>query len=101
MQNPGMVSSTTQFADGAVLSYCLESSPACVDPVARFGDREIKVRLPQSTVQQWASSDQVSIEAEQALDKGGYLKILVEKDFACLAPRDGEDESDMFPHPNA
>jgi hypothetical protein len=29
------------------------------------------------------------------------LKILVEKDFACLAPREGEDESDMFPHPKA
>jgi hypothetical protein len=27
------------------------------------------------------------------------LRILVEKDFACLAPREGEDESDMFPNP--
>jgi hypothetical protein len=29
------------------------------------------------------------------------LNILVEKDFACLAPRAGEDERDMYPHPNA
>jgi hypothetical protein len=29
------------------------------------------------------------------------LGILVEKDFACLAPREGEDESDMYPHPEA
>ena len=29
-----------------------------------------------------------------------YNTILVEKDFQCLAPREGEDESDMFPHPD-
>ena len=40
-----------------------------------------------------------AITAEQVLDDGGVLNILVEKDFACLAPREGEDESDMFPHP--
>ncbi len=33
------------------------------------------------------------------VDDGDSLKILVEKDFACLAPREGEDESDMYPHP--
>ena len=44
-------------------------------------------------------SEQVSIEADEALDDGDSLKILVEKDFACLAPREGEDETDMYPHP--
>ncbi len=29
------------------------------------------------------------------------LKILVEKDFVCLTGRDDEDESDMYPHPEA
>jgi hypothetical protein len=48
---------------------------------------------------QWATSEQVSIEANEALDDGDSLKILVEKDFACLAPREDEDETDMYPHP--
>ncbi|GIT14245.1 MAG: hypothetical protein CM1200mP36_00010 [Gammaproteobacteria bacterium] len=40
------------------------------------------------------------IVGEQSLDDGGRLKILVEKDFVCLAPREGEeDEADMFPNP--
>ena len=52
-------------------------------------------------MRQWAESENVSIASEQLLDDGGQLKILVEKDFACLAPREGEDESDMFPHPDA
>jgi hypothetical protein len=49
----------------------------------------------------WAASELVSIDGEQGLDDGSVLRILVEKDFACLAPRAGEDESDMFPHPGS
>jgi hypothetical protein len=59
------------------------------------------VRLPESLVLSWAATEQVSMAGEQALDEGRVLQILVEKDFACLAPREGEDESDMFPHPEA
>ena len=47
------------------------------------------------------STEQVAIAGEQRLDDGALLTLLVEKDFACLAPRPGEDESDMFPHPEA
>jgi len=43
----------------------------------------------------------VSIAASQILDEGDQLSILVEKDFACLAPREGEDETDMYPNPKA
>ena len=99
IRSDGLVGGTLSFAGGAKLVYCLESSPACVDPVAQFDNAELKVRLPESDVQQWASTDETTIAAEQQLDDGDYLKILVEKDFACLAPREGEDESDMFPHP--
>ena len=49
----------------------------------------------------WASSSQVSMSGSLQLDDGQTLELLVEKDFACLAPREGEDESDMFPHPSA
>ncbi len=55
--------------------------------------------LPESDVMQWASTEQVSITADETLDDGKLLKILVEKDFTCLTPRDGEDDSDTFPHP--
>jgi hypothetical protein len=99
MQDAGMVNATVTFADGNRLVYCLESSPACVDPVATFEGGEMLVRLPESMVQHWAASDEVSMASEQALGGGEVLSILVEKDFACLAPREGEDESDMFPHP--
>jgi hypothetical protein len=61
----------------------------------------LSVRLPATTIDEWVNSNQVSIRATQRLDNGGTLQLLVEKDFACLEPRPGEDESDMFPHPDA
>ena len=66
-----------------------------------YVDTTVTVRLPETAVRAWASSDQVSIEGELQHTNGDKLTILVEKDFACLAPREGEDESDMFPHPAA
>ena len=95
----GLVGAKVTFAGGARFVYCLESSPACVDAAAQFSGDGLSVRLPESSVQQWVHSDDISIEATQGLDDGGQLKILVEKDFTCLAPREGEDESDLFPHP--
>jgi hypothetical protein len=61
----------------------------------------LTVRVPHLDIVRWADSDQVTISADQKLGDGDTLAILVEKDFACLAPRDGEDESDMFPNPRA
>jgi hypothetical protein len=89
------------FPDGAVLDYVLESTPATVKPSAHFSDGALTVRLPESDVRDWASTEQVSIEAEEILDKGDHLKILIEKDFVCLVSRECEDESDMYPHPLA
>ena len=95
------MSSCTGFPGGRRFSYLVESSPASVNPAAFFSDNVVSVRIPETMVLAWAGSEQVSIEGEQRLDDGEPLHILVEKDFACLAPRDEEDESDMYPHPDA
>lgn len=97
----GVVTSITGFPGSREFRYSLESSPASVNPAAFYSDNEIRIRLPETVVHAWATTEQVSIEGEQVLDDGQKLSILVEKDFACLAPREGEDESDMYPHPNA
>jgi len=96
----GLVRGRVHFDGLNVFEYVFESSPATVAPEARISNNVMTVRVPNADVQEWAESEQVSISAEQLLDDGNRLKILIEKDFACLAPRDGEDESDMFPHPN-
>lgn len=101
LQAEGLVSARTGFPGGRSFSYVVESSPASVTPAAFFSDNIVTVRIPETAVLAWATSEQVSINGEQLLDDGETLQILVEKDFACLAPREGEDELDMYPHPNA
>ena len=101
LRDNGLVTSRTAFPGGREFGYVVESSPASVNPGAVLSDSTVTVRLPEATVLAWANSEQVSISGEQRLAEGDVLSILVEKDFACLAPREGEDESDMYPHPNA
>jgi hypothetical protein len=86
----GLVRGRVSFAGSNSFDYVLESSPAT-----------LTVRIPETEIVSWSTSDEVSIAASQALDDGAQLDILVEKDFACLAPREGEDENDMFPNPLA
>ena len=101
LKRDGIVSAQTDFPGGRTLSYRLESSPASVKTEAFLSAAEVTVRVPETLALAWASTEQVSIADEQQLADGQTLHILVEKDFACLAPREGEDESDMYPHPNA
>jgi len=101
LRDTGIVSARTGFPGGHDFQYLVESSPASVNPGAFFSGSAVTVRLPETTVLAWANSEQVSIAGEQRLDDGEQLMILVEKDFACLAPREGEDEADMFEHPDA
>ena len=101
LRDTGVVMARTGFPGGREFRYAVESSPASVNPGAVLSENTITVRLPEATVRAWANSEQVSMRGEQQYKNGDVLSILVEKDFACLAPREGEDESDMFPHPGA
>ncbi|MBT8108948.1 MAG: hypothetical protein KJP17_11965 [Gammaproteobacteria bacterium] len=101
LRSNGIVAAHTDFPGGRTLRYCVESSPASVNPAAFFSENAITVSLPETTVLAWATTEQVSIHGEQVLADGETLAILVEKDFVCLTGRDDEDESDMYPHPEA
>lgn len=93
----GMVSAQITFGENA-LFYSLEmhSGP---DIYADFRDGRIKVEVPEGEGKHWATSEQVSMEAMQMLTDKESLRILIEKDFTCLKPREGEDESQLFPNP--
>ena len=97
----GEVTASTCFPGSRKLHYRVESSPASVRTAAFFSDNTLTVRLPEADVVAWATSDQVSMRDQQTLDDGDTLQILVEKDFVCLTAREDEDESDMYPHPDA
>ena len=101
LRQDGLVSSKIEFPGGRSFDYVVESSPASVNPGAFLSENVLTVHLPETMVLAWASTEQVSIAGEQILDDGQKLSILVEKDFACLVPREDEDGSEMFANPDA
>ncbi|CAN5436057.1 hypothetical protein BH10ACI1_BH10ACI1_33610 [soil metagenome] len=72
-------------------SYALEKVSAQNLSVT-FENGKISVFVPIIIANQWTNGEQVSMEGND-----GGLRILIEKDFACLNPR--KDELDNFPHP--
>jgi hypothetical protein len=98
LRDTGRVSAAVSFADGSCLEYSIETSTLTGQLRANYSAGGLAVQIPQATARQWAVTDEVSITGAQPLENG-ELAILVEKDFACLVPREGEDEIDLFPHP--
>lgn len=89
---------------GRELVYAVETHGE-TEIVAVLEEYRLCVRLPIEQVKTWSGSSSVSLAGEQALGDGEVLRVLVEKDFACLDRRDAqdahEDDSDAFPHPMA
>lgn len=94
----GVAEDRIRFGPGAELAYRV-----CVVPNgevrAALADGAITVEVPRAAVESWLDPSEVSIRGEQPIGAGDALKILVEKDFACLAPREDEDQADLFPNP--
>ena len=86
---------------GSVLTYRLDISDNS-DFSAMFDNDTLFIGLPKSKVLDWASTDEVSLIAEQKLSGSKTLSLLIEEDFSCLEPghhRDCNDDEDTFPHP--
>lgn len=95
----GLVEGTTRFPGSTAFTFALEGI-ADGDASAAFAADRLVISLPQTEIAQWANDNTaVSIRKEIALPDGSALKILVEKDFQCLTPREGEDQGDMFQNP--
>ena len=92
LRTQGVVSARTGFPGGREFRYELESSPASVarrcgrsrwsrkDDILAGLTAVLTVRLPETTVLAWATTDQDAIEGEQVLVDGEKLRIIVGKD---------------------
>jgi hypothetical protein len=96
----GLVEERVPFAPGVDLVYRLRRDAAAAEITASFRNGILEIRVPEGNAREWCTTELVTLAHEQALPDGS-LRITLEKDFACLAPREGEDESDNFPHPQA
>ncbi len=97
LANEGLVEDQVRFAPGHSLAYRIAAGEVS-ELVASFDGAAIEVRIPRHAAREWCTSDTVTLAGTQ-LNPGGGLRIVVEKDFACLKPREDEDESDHFPNP--
>jgi hypothetical protein len=98
LSTQGSVEDRVHFGAGQALTYRLSIDAHAEELAASLAGNTIEVRLPAQTAREWSQTDLVTLAGAQPLPQGS-LRIVVEKDWACLAPREGEDESDQFPHP--
>ena len=93
----GMAVEETTVIGDASFGYALEPSQDEAGELrASFNGGQLRVTLPAARAKSWGESNEVGISAQ--LDA---LAVLIEKDFACLDPRDGAEDSDTFPNPKA
>ena len=96
----GEVEDRISFPGGATLRYRLRSDRNNRSISVSYDANLIDIRVPDTLSDRWCRTDLVTLSGSQPL-AAGELRIVLEKDWACLAPREGEDESDNFPHPEA
>ena len=90
---------STDFPGGETFRYSLE--PAGADCTAEFRDGVIRIVISVRAAAAWANDGaQVGIYETLALPTGS-LSLLIEKDFECLEPRGGENQSNRFANPKA
>lgn len=99
----GRVSDGINFgsSSNARLVYELERSESS-EMSATFSENRICVFVPSEQANIWATSEyEVGMEhLVRFSSDDNTLRILVEKDFKCLADRPAENDSDGFPNPN-
>lgn len=89
----------TRFPGGEVFCYRIDAASAELT-VTKDQDG-IRLCLPKQQLAGWAADEaQVGIYANLPLAEG-FLALTIEKDFECLDPRDGENQSNRFSNPKA
>jgi uncharacterized protein DUF7009 len=95
------VSETLHLPDGSEFRYTLVAAGANGVQMQRESALvEIVIEIVASQAHSWATSEQVGYSGETPLQIGD-VSLLIEKDFTCITPRIGEEESDTFPNPQA
>ncbi|BDI28081.1 hypothetical protein CCAX7_001320 [Capsulimonas corticalis] len=68
---------------------------------AAFTQNQIAIFIRQEDAATLVNTETVGVEAAQEIGDGRSLRLLLEKDFACLQDRVGEDDTHSFDNPSA
>lgn len=98
LENTGKVESITHIGTGT-LHFCIRGKEI-TDPIVKMEHDGVHLLIPLPRLTAWYAPDQVGFELIIPNADGSELKVLIEKDFKCLAERN-EDESQSFDNPMA
>lgn len=92
------VLASTRFPGGRAFTYALVTTRER-SVSASLDGHILTVRLPADEASAWAADpDCITLRGEPD-ERCGMPALLVEKDFECLAPRAGDDATDLFVNP--
>src|SRR5208337_4910025 len=75
----GFVEDSLQLAPGSNFAYTLESSSSISAPQASYQNGWLRIQVPTAAATEWFTTDRVGISADQPLESGKHLSILIEK----------------------
>src|SRR5687768_1599631 len=82
------------------LHFCIRSRDNISAPAIKLEGFGVHLGIPAAFFNRKLESDETGFDFSMKNPDGSELKILVEKDFKCLAVRE-EDDSQAFDNPNA
>ncbi|MHC5543927.1 DUF7009 family protein, partial [Singulisphaera rosea] len=66
---------------------------------ASYSDGRLTIRLDPDDAAEWLEGDRVGFDHRQDMDEG-VVRVLLEKDFACIDRPPGEEADDAHAFPN-
>lgn len=96
----GGVDDAVRFGPGLAFSYAVEMGPAPRErPRASYTTGHLLIRIDPEDAEEWLAGDRVGFDHLQPAD-GGVVRVLLEKDFACIDRPTGEEADDAYAFPN-
>jgi hypothetical protein len=96
----GRVDDAVRFGPGLAFAYAVEVGPAPRErPNASYADGRLTIRIDPEDAEGWLAGDRVGFDHQQPVD-GGAVRVLLEKDFACIDRPPGEEPDDAFAFSN-
>ncbi len=96
----GRVDDAVRFGPELAFSYAVEAGPAPNGrPTAYYTAGSLTIRIDPDDADEWRAGDRVGFDHQQPVD-GGVVRVILEKDFACIDRPTGEEADDVYAFPN-
>jgi Family of unknown function (DUF7009) len=96
----GWIEDAVRFGPGLAFSYAVQVGAAPSNrPIASYANGRLSIRIDGGDIEAWLTGDRVGFDHQQAVD-GGVVRVLLEKDFACIDRPAGEGDEDAYAFPN-